>query len=196
MTFFTPAEVDKFESGNVRAAFLVRMNFVSKTMGVWNGTTKLTIDGVEYLPMFGAGTIDGLSFTNSTTSDQITVGVSGVNSDILGQVLADSGELQDRLLTIYLQLFDDNWQPVAAAPAIFFGYMQPPECTQDEVTLDVGSTSPTHSVSIAAENIYYNRSRAAGGRYSDRDQQYRHPGDKIFNFMTGLVFQQFLYPDF
>ncbi|NTI22372.1 hypothetical protein G6M87_10935 [Rhizobium rhizogenes] len=196
MTFYTAAEIARFSSGNIRVAFLVEMYFVSKTMGVWNGNRKLTVNGTEFLPMFGAGNIDGLSFTNSTTSDQVTIGVSGVNSDILGQVLSEAGELQDRLVKIYLQSFDDDWQPIAAAPVIFFGYMQPPEGTQDEVVLDVNAASPTHTVTIAAENIYYNRSRSPGGRYSDRDQQYRHPGDKIFDFMPGLVFKTFVYPDF
>jgi hypothetical protein len=196
MTFYTADEIARFSSGNVRVAFLVEMYFVSKTMGVWNGNTKLTVNGTEFIPMFGAGNIDGLSFTNSTTSDQVTISVSGVNSDILGQILSEAGELQDRLVKIYLQSFDDDWQPIAAAPVIFFGYMQPPEGTQDEVVLDVNSASPTHTVTIAAENIYYNRSRSPGGRYSDRDQQYRHPGDKVFDFMPGLVFKTFAYPDF
>lgn len=196
MTFFTPSEIATFESGNVRCAFLVKMDFASETVGVWNGNTKLTVNGIDYIPMYGAGTIDGLSFTNSTTSDQVTIGVSGANADILGLAMAESGEVQDRLVTIFLQLFDDNWQPIAAAPAIFFGYMQPPEGNQDEVVLDVGANSPTHTITIAAENIYFNRSRAPGGRYSDRDQQYRHPGDKVFDFMPGLVFKTFNYPDF
>jgi hypothetical protein len=196
MTFFTPSEIAVFESGSVRCAFLVKMDFASETIGVWNGNTKLLVDGVDYMPMYGAGTIDGLSFTNSTTSDQVTIGVSGANADILGLAMAEAGEVQDRLVTIFLQLFDDNWQPIAAAPAIFFGYMQPPEGNQDEVVLDVGASSPTHTITIAAENIYFNRSRAPGGRYSDRDQQYRHPGDDVFNFMPGLVFKTFNYPDF
>jgi len=196
MTFFTSDEVARFKSGNVRVAFLVKMDFVSETIGVWNGNTKLSVDGVDYLPMYGAGTIDGLSFANSTTSDQVSISVSGANAEILGLAMAESGEVQDRLVTVYLQLFDDNWQPIAAAPAIFFGYMQPPEGSQDEVVLDVNANSPTHTITIAAENIYFNRSRAPGGRYSDRDQQYRYPGDKVFDFMPGLVFKTFVYPDF
>lgn len=196
MTFFTPDEIERFESGNVRVSFLVKMDFASQTMGVWNGNTKLTVGGVEYLPLFGAGTIDGLSFSNSTVSEQIVVSVSGANNDILGLAMSDPGEVQDRLLTIYLQFFDDDWQPISAAPVIFYGYMQPPEGTQDEVSQELNAQSPTHTLSVAAENIYFNRSRAPGGRYSDRDQQKRSPGDKIFDFMPGLVFKTFIYPDF
>lgn len=196
MTFFTSEEIARFASGNVRVAFLVEMNFVSQTMGVWNGTTTLTVNGVDFIPMFGAGTIDGLSFANSTVSDQVRISVSGVNQDILGQAFAEAGELQDRLVKIYMQFFNDDWQPIAAAPVVFFGYMQPPEGTQDEVSQAVNSASPTHTITIPAENIYFNRSRPSGGRYSDRDQQFRHPGDKVFDFMPGLVFKQFTYPDF
>lgn len=197
MTFFTSAEIARFQSGKIRCAFLVKMEFETKTMGAWNGNTKLIdSNGIEYSPLFGAGQIDGLSFTNSTVSDQVTVTVSGVRNSDIGAVLSDSTEVQDRLMTIYLQLFDDDWQIIAAAPAIFFGYMQPPVVAQDEVTQDLNSPSPKQTISVSAENIWYNRSRAPYGRYSERDQQMRSPGDKIFDFMPSLVFKQFKYPDF
>jgi hypothetical protein len=196
VTFFTPAEIERFQSGKIRAAFLVKMEFESQTMGAWNGNRKLTINDVTYLPMFGAGTIDGLSFTNATISEQVTVSIAGVNNDHLGMVLDEAGEVQDRLMTIYLQMFDDDWQPIAAAPAVFFGYMQPPNVAQEEVTQDANASSPVQRIEVAAENIYFNRSRAPGGRYSERDQQLFSPGDKIFDFMPSLVFMQFAYPDF
>lgn len=197
MTFFTPAEIEKFSSGQpIRCAMLAEMDFVSQKMGAWNGSTKLTVNGTEFLPLFGAGTIEGLSFQNSTISKSITITVAGVDNDILGLALANSAEVQNRIVKIYLQMFDDNWQPIAAPPVIFFGYMQSPEVTQDEVTQDGNGASPTQTISIPAENIWFNRSRAPGGRYTDRDQQLRSPGDKIFDFTPGLVFKTFVYPDF
>jgi hypothetical protein len=197
VTFFTAAEIEKFNSGQpIRGALLCEMDFASQKMGAWNGSTKLTVNGTEFLPLFGAGTIDGLSFQNSTVSKNITITVAGVKNDILGLALASAAEVQNRLVTIYWQLFDDNWQPIAAPPAIFFGYMQSPEVTQDEVTQDGNNTSPTQTISVPAENIWFNRSRAPGGRYTDRDQQIRSPGDKIFDFAPGLVFKNFYYPDF
>lgn len=197
MTFFTPEEIARFNSGKpIQVAFLVKMDFVSSTRGVWNGTRKLTIAGVEYEPMFGAGQIEGLSFQNSTVSANITLRIPGVKDDILGLVLSQADEVQNRLVTIYLQSFDEEWQPIAAAPAIGFWYMQSPEVSQDEVGYEFSPASPTRTISVPAENIWYNRSRAPGGRYTDRDQQLVHPGDKIFEFAPGLVFKQFVYPDF
>lgn len=196
MTFFNTEEIARFASGKVRVAFLVEFDFVSEKMGVWNGNTRLTVGGTTFQPLFGAGAIEGLSFSNSTISERVTFTIGGVKNDLLGLALTQTGEVQDRLVKIYLQSFDDDWQVIAAAPVIFFGYMQPPEVRQDEVSQDANSASPTQTISIAAENIYFNRSRAAGGRYSDRDQQLLHPGDKIFEFMPGLVFTQFFYPDF
>lgn len=197
MTFFSADEITTFNAGKpIRCAFLAEMDFVSQRMGAWNGSRKLTVNGTEFLPMFGAGTIEGLSFQNSTISKSITITVSGVNNDILGLTLASADEVKDRLVKIYLQMFDDDWQPIAAPPVIFFGYMQSPEVTQDEVTQDQNSTSPAQTISVPAENIWFNRSRAPGGRYTDRDQQLRSPGDKIFDFAPGLVFKSFVYPDF
>lgn len=196
MPFFTPEEIARFQSGQIRAAFLVKMEFASGTMGAWNGNRKLTINNVTYLPMFGAGTVDGLSFTNATISEQVTVSIAGVNNDHLGMVLDEAGEVQDRLMTIYLQLFDDDWQPIAAAPAVYIGYMQPPTVSQEEVTQDANSTPPVRRIEVAAENVFFNRSRAPGGRYSERDQQLFSPGDRFFDFMPSLAYTQFTYPDF
>jgi len=197
VTFFTPDEVEKFNSGKpIRCALLAEMDFVSKRMGAWNGSTKLTVNGTEFLPLFGAGSIEGLSFQNSTISKSITISIAGVDNGILGLTLASAAETQNRLVKIYLQMFDDDWQPIAAPPVIFFGYMQNPEITQDEVTQDSNASSPTQTISVPAENIWFNRSRAPGGRYTDRDQQLRSPGDEIFNFVPGLVFKSFVYPDF
>lgn len=196
MTFFTADEISRFKSGAVRVALLVKMDFTSRTLGAWNGATKLTIDGVDYLPMYGAGQIEGLEFANSTTSEQITFSIAGVDDTILGTALSETGEVQDRLVTIFMQFFDDDWQPIAAAPAIFFGFMQPPEGAQTEILTDLNSSSPVRTINVRAENVFFNRSRAPGGRYSDRDQQYKHPGDKVFDFMPGLTFKTFYYPDY
>jgi hypothetical protein len=196
VTFFNADEIERFSTGKVRVAFLVEFDFVSEKMGVWNGNTRLTVNDTLFQPLFGAGSIDGLSFANSTVSERVTFTIGGVKNDLLGLALTQIGEVQDRLVKVYLQSFDDDWQPIAAAPVIFFGYMQPPEIVQDEVTQDPSAPSPTQTISIAAENIYFNRSRIPGGRYSDRDQQISHPGDKIFEFMPRLVFKQFYYPDF
>lgn len=197
MTFYTPEEIAYFSSGKpIRGAFLCEMDFVSQKMGAWNGSTKLTVNGTTFYPLFGAGTLDGLSFQNSTVSKAVTLTVAGLKNDILGLALASAAEVQNRLVTIYWQLFDDDWQPIAAPPAIFFGYMQPPEVTQDEVTQNQDAASPTQTISVSAENIWFNRSRAPGGRYTDRDQQLRSPGDKFFDFVPGLVFKNFFYPDF
>lgn len=194
MTFFTPAEIEKFE-GVIRTAFLVEMDFVSQKIGVWNGTTKLTVNGTEFLPLFGAGSIEGLSFQNSTVSKSVTFTISGIDDESLGLALADPGEMQNRLVKVYLQMFDEDWQQIANPPVIFFGYMQPPAVEQTEVTTDFNADSPTQVIKMSAENIFYNRSKPPGGRYTDRDQQLRHPGDEFFKFGPSLVFKVFYYPD-
>lgn len=196
MTFFTADEIAFFNSGKpIRCAFLFEMDFVSGKKGAWNGARKLTVNGVEFVPMFGAGSVEGLSFENSTVSRSITVKISGVKNDVLGLALSEAEEVQQRFLKIYLQMFDENWQPIAAAPAIGFWLMQSPEVTQDEVSQD-NDASPSQTISIPAENIWFNRARPPAGRYTSRDQQIEHPGDKFFDFVPSLVFKTFVYPDF
>lgn len=195
MAFFTSDEVEALSSQPIRVALLVELNFDDETMGVWNGFDELTVNGVEYKPLFGAGRVDGLSFENATRSDKVTVSLSGVTDTAIGLALEDAGEVQDRLMRIYLQFFDDYWQPVAAAPCVFFGFMQPPEITETEIEFD-GESQKVRTIEVAAENVFFNRTKPVGGRFTDRDQQIRHPGDKFFQFVAPVVFKTFTYPDY
>lgn len=195
MSFFTSDEVALLSSQPIRVAFLVEMNFNGTTIGAWNGTDTVTVNGVDYLPLFGAGKIEGLSFKNSTRSDSVTVSMSGVDETTIGLALEDSGEVQDSLMRIYLQFFDSDWQPVAAAPCLFFGFMQPPEVTETDGDILEGE-GKTRTIRVTAQNVFFNRTRPAGGRYTDRDQQVRSPGDKFFQFVAGLKFRSFSYPDY
>lgn len=196
MAFFTADEIAFFNSGKpIRCAFLFEMDFKSGKKGAWNGARELTVNGVVFKPMFGAGSLEGLSFENSTVSRNTTIKVSGVRNDVLGLALSEAEEVQQQYLKIYLQMFDEEWKPIAAPPAIGIWLMQAPEVTQDEVSQD-SDTSPSQTISISAENIWFNRSRSPAGRYTDRDQQILHPGDDFFKFVPSLVFKTFPYPDF
>ncbi|MCV9965450.1 hypothetical protein OIU34_26585 [Pararhizobium sp. BT-229] len=193
MSFFTAEEIAKFE-GVVRCSILGQLHFATKTMGVWNGMTELDVGGVTYMPAFGAAQIEGLSFTGGVTAEQVTLSIPAVNETMLGMALAETEEVDQRLMKLLLQTFDEDWQPIAAAPVIFFGYMQPPRVSRTEVR-QTDIQGPTQSASIECLNAFFNAGLPAGGRNTDRDQQVRSPGDKIFQFTAGLRNKTISYPD-
>lgn len=196
MSFFTAEQIAALSASTVRAAPLVEMEFVSQTSRVWNGEYELTSGGKIWTPMFGTGQIDGLGQSSGSQSESVTLTLSGIPDDqlnILGTVLSDTPEVTQRSVRIYLQIFDGNWLPVGPPLGLWWGFMMPPKVSRTPMQDGEGSVQ---TITVDAENAFFNRSRPPAGRYTDRDQQTRSPGDKFFQYTSSLLFKTFKYPDF
>lgn len=196
--FFTLDQIAALSATAVRCDFLVTFDFAGGPYWAWNGNTELpALDGNTYKPMYGFGTIDGLGVTGpGTTSESVTLSLDGLPDmplDYLAKVLADTAEVEQRMVSIALQLFDEEWQPVGYPIVLFRGFMQPPKVSRSTMEGDKGATQ---SIALVAENIFFGRARAPNGRNTDRDQQARYPGDKFFGFVSSLVFKKITYPDY
>lgn len=196
MSFFTPEQIAALSASTVRVDFLTKMEFKSGTSYLWNGNTDLGTGGQTWKPMHGAGVIDGLSAPTGTAAEAVTFQLNGLPdqaTDLLRMALEDNQDSAQRLVTVYLQLFDADWQPVGAPIGIWWGFMQPPRITRTPMQ---GTEGAIQSISMQAENAFFNRSRPPYGRYTDRDQQKRSPGDKFCQFVPSLLFKTFTYPDY
>jgi hypothetical protein len=194
--FFTPEQLAALTATTVRVSFLVKFDWTSGPQYAWNGYTPLTVGGNTYLPMCGMGQIDGLGLSGNGANDSVTISVSGLPDQALGflaKALEDTPVVDQQLVTIYLQLFDDQWQTVGNPIPIYFGFAQPPKVSRTEMQ---GTEGAVQSIEITAENAFFNRSRPPYGRYTDRDQQARSPGDKFFGFVSSILMKTITYPDF
>lgn len=201
MAFFSAAQIEMLAATTVRLDLLVEMQFASGTRYVWNGNTALETGGNVYQPMRGLGGIDGLDFAGEAVSEKVTLTLSGLPADLtapdgggfLGFVLGETADVDQRIVKISVQFFDADWQPVGAPAPIWWGYMQPPRVSRTPMTETEGGVQ---SITVTAENAFFNRSRPPFGRYTDRDQQSRSPGDLFFQFAPGLVNKTVTYPDY
>lgn len=196
MGFFSAEEVERLAAKEIRMAPLVKMEFEGDTAYCWNGYTPITTGENEYLPMYGAAAISGLGFSAGTASENVTVSLSGLPDDalpFLSQALSATNSISQRMLTVYIQFFDINWQPEGPPIGIFYGFMQPPTITRTAATETEGASQ---SISITAENALFFRSKPKNGRYTDQDQKRRSPTDRGFEFVKSLTFKNFTYPDF
>jgi len=196
MDFFTPEQIALLSATTVRVDFLTKLEFRSDTVFYWNGNTDLVSGGSTWKPAYGAMLIDGLAVPTGTASAAITIQLNGLPeqaTDLLGKALDATPDVQQQPVTIYLQLFDSNWQPVGAPIGIWWGFMQPPRVSRSAMD---DTTGAIQSISLAAENAFFNRSRPPYGRYTDRDQQSRASGDRFFQFTPSLLFKTFNYPDY
>lgn len=192
--FFTDDQIATISATVARVALPVQFDFTSGTKYAWNGNTNLVAGGNTYQPMYGFGQIDGLGIGGGEQSEAVTLSLDGLpdqSLDILSSALAETGEVDQQLLTVSLQLFDDDWQTVGSPIGVFRGFMQPPRVTRTPGTETDGGTQ---NVSLTAENIFYGRARPRYGRNTDRDQQARSPGDKFFGFVSSLLSKRIRYP--
>lgn len=194
MDFFTPEQLDALSQTTVRIDILAKLEFATKTVYLWNGTTRLESGGQTWEPLNGRATIEGIGASNGDSAEAVTATIDGIpekNGDILALALEETPDVDQRLVTYYVQLFDADWQPVGAPIGIWWGFMQPPKVNRTQAQ---GVEGAVQSITLTAENAYYNRSRPPHGRYTDRDQQKRSSGDKFFQFSPSLIFKSFTYP--
>ncbi|MDX0060678.1 hypothetical protein GOC19_30550 [Sinorhizobium meliloti] len=195
-SFFSADQIDAMSGAVVRCDLLVEMAFRSETIRVWNGNTELTAGGRKWLPMYGYGIVDGLSMPTSAVSESITLQLNGLPNqaaDFLKVAIDETPEVDQQTVTVFIQLFNEDWQPFGLPAPIWWGYMQPPRISRTQVRDLEGAVQ---TITLTAENAFFGRSRPPFGRYTDRDQQNRSPGDRFFQFTASLVYKSFRYPDY
>lgn len=196
MAFFTSDQIAAFSKGTVRVDFIVKMEFLSSTVYVWNGHYPLTIGGDTYEPMHGIGQIDNLGTLVNTESSKTTLTVSGLPAgqvDFLAKALEETPEANQQLCTISVLLFDADWQPIGSPIGVFWGFMQPPRVEMSPIDKIDGGTQ---QIQIDIENAFFNRARPPFGRLGDRDQQKRSDGDLYMQFVSSMMNKKLRYPDF
>lgn len=196
MAFLTSEQVERLTKREIRIAFLVELQFTSQTAYVWNGNYDIVAGGQTWMALKGIGRVEGLGMRSDAASEQITLTLSGVpgdRTDILALALQQTPEANQQLAKVYIQFFDDEWQVVGDPVLIWFGFMQPPKVSR---TTTAEFDGQIQTISVTAENAFFNRSRAPYGRNTDRDQQKRYSGDLFFQFTPSLLSKTFTYPDY
>lgn len=178
MAFFPDAIGGILEGRRVNMGMLVEFQFASGTERVWTGVRDLTSGGFTW---FGIGKLNarvgGLQDTLSDESSDIELSVSGADltdSIAVKALSEDRSEYIGRLVRLWLQFFDDEFQNLDSPYPFKAGLMDAPEI--DRVPNQGGGW--TRTIRITASNIFYGRSSPKYAFWTDADQQQRFPGDK------------------
>ena len=187
MTSLPPEVASLVGKREAPCAFLVRFHFVSGIKRLWTGFGSLvTLDGQQWSGLGEIGTIDGLSTAFNGTAPAGSLTVSGVDTDLIAVAVGETDDFVGRPVAIFLQAFNDralSGNPCAIAVRLM-------------TALEVTRSATSRSLSISHETPYTGRNRPAGGFYSDRDQQKRHPGDTFCERAPMLIFQSRKWPDY
>ena len=201
MPLFTPEELAVLSASTVRVATLVDFMFGGSPPDggpayLWNGFGQRMFAGKTYIGCGDLGTIEGLEETRDSQAHQVTFTLSGVPDspvDLLAKAIAATDIVQGNIVSVSLQLFDDNWNNISAPIAIYFGIMQQPKVTRETATPETGAR---RIITLPAENLFYGRARPPAGRYTDAEQQQRFPGDLFCQYTPQMVNLSIAWPDY
>lgn len=193
LKFISDDEATQLSKSTVRIGTLVELLF-DTPQRLWNGNTSLTTsDSKSWSGLGGLGSIEGLEEIRGSESQAVAFSLSGVSAEILAKATGEAADVQGKLVRIYFQLFDSSWQISGAPVPIWFGVCQTIGVNRTEMPDEAGAQ---RTVSLTAENLFYGRSRPKAGRYTDRDQKTRHPGDKFLEFTPQLASLIYIWPDY
>ena len=176
MPFFSESAAAALAGRTVRVATLVRLEFASQTMRVWTGFGALSAGGHDWSGEFG--TISGIEVPHGSSAPVTTLGLSGVDPDLVAKALDASAEVKGRPATILLQFFDEAWQVLDAPYAVMSGVM-------DVMGID-RPDAQNCTISVKVERLLTRRVVPPFGMLSDRDQKSRFPGDRGLEQMIAM----------
>ena len=193
MSFVDQDTADRAAASTVRIATLVELRFTSETKYLWNGAGPLDVAGAAYEGANGFGGIDGLPSLRSTTSEKVNLTFAAVSGEALALAANSKDEVRGRLAFIWLQLFNEDWQPVGARVPAFWGIMHRAVIEREAATELTGGT---RTMGLEIENPYFNRARATLGRFTDQDQKQRSPTDRVFEFVSAHSTRVLIWPNY
>jgi len=172
----------------VRVGHLVELQFETTSniapVYLWNGLRTINVGGNDYVGLRELGSIDGLEEEgDNLQATELRLSVSGVDPGLLNAAIAeDRGSFIGKLAFVRLQFFDADWQllgdPIERNASIIDGI---------EIDWSVNDDgSQTRALTVTAQNIFYGRSVPPAGNYSNRDQQFRSPGDRGFEYVGNV----------
>ena len=155
-------------------AFGVSAEFDSGTLDLWTGVGDFTSGSTTYT---GAGElldISNIEENNELSSTNLTITISGLNSDIV--TYATTEDYQNRPLTLKMFFFHPDTAEEINNYVLFKGRM-------DTLTVNDGDT---FSVIISAENKLIDLTRPKNLFYTPETQNFLHAGDKGLEFVPRI----------
>lgn len=178
----------------VRMACLMRFDFLSGTGRYWMGFGPLvTNDAQTWMGANNMASIGEITSSVNGTAPEQTFTLSGIDAAFVASAKSDPTEYYGRLCFIYLQFFDEDWQPLDNPFAVWWGRMY--SLAVAEGPADSGEGFE-RTITLSAESPFASRRRPRYGYYTDRDQQSRFPGDLACERTAGMQSKLVIFPDY
>jgi hypothetical protein len=170
-TFSAPA-IAALSAPRLRVEQLILMEFPSAPIGLNSSNRDFVYGGLTYRGAAGLGTVGEIDDSPGDVKGlQFTM--SGVPSEYLALALGDATEVQGAPVTVFLAIFDENWQIVEASI----------DWTGRLDTMPIQEDGDTCTIAVTAESSAVDLLRGSPLTYSNVDQWSLYPGDRAFEYV-------------
>jgi hypothetical protein len=157
----TPAFTAALCAPYVCPALFCTMTFATSIVNVWTGLGPYTWNGMTFQGIGELGSVSAISEDSTIEAKGITLTLSGIPSDMLGEVLTETRILGN--VQLWLALFDPVTAALIPNPLMIYqGKMDQPSMSDD---------AETCTCSITVENVLVDLNRPCYRRYTNDDHQ-------------------------
>lgn len=167
-------------------AWLVDMDFTSGSLHFTTGPVQVVANGFTYTAVGTLVSLGAVQESADSGPDSLSVTLSVTNSAMFAAAMGDPAIYRGRSMSVWLQLFDDAWQPVGSPVLRYRGYMDKLNIERS-VAPNEGGEALGH-ITMKCSRAGMSRARRAEGlRLTDSQQQSRFPGDTGFRYVRTLI---------
>lgn len=173
-------------------AWLVEMMLSTGPLRFTTWGSNVTFDGNNYLAFGSLCDVGQLSESEDTSNSKMTLRFSLVDTSVIAMVLTNVDVYRGKEVLMYLQLFDETYQPDGAATLRWKGYMDKASISREPMS-GAGEGSKG-KIEIQCSRAGMPRSRNKDGlRLTDAQQKAEFPGDRGLEYVTKLIEQPTLW---
>ena len=161
--------------GQVRAAYLVKVEFPEITIALWGGVGNLVYNADTYIGAGDLGEVGPVGGDASLRADSVQLKLSGIDATLIGE--AQDVTHQGAPVTVYIAFFDSNWAVIADPVTVFTGIVD---------TMQIAVEEGKMTILLNADSYMRLIFRTMTRRRTNADQQQIFSGDKFFEFVSDL----------
>jgi hypothetical protein len=155
-------------------AVLAKLEFVTGTLYVHDGSGTLSWGGNDYIGVGTFGGVDTVTDDLSNIARPVKLSLSGVDAGLVSETMQEV--YQGRPVSLYIAFIDAETNLILAAPQVVW------EGRMDSMRLSVSQGSA--AIELNCEHRLRREPRIA--RYTDEDQRLDYPDDKFFSLLTTI----------
>lgn len=166
----------------VRWIMLCRFEFDSGTIAFTSDIKDFDYGGITYKGFGTLGSVSNIQESEDMTPAQYSVGLSGVNPDVLSAILNE--DYLGRKSVCLLAALDESRAIIDAPITYFSGKI-------DEIACQFGQNC---AITVTVRDQLADWQRPHNSRYTDQDQKAKYPNDNGFQFVAGIEQTQIIWP--